>query len=72
MQRNRNFETIYEPQYQISGVIGRAGQQQDRNQYRVYFMYEYSTSFFLSLVFSTVIWKVLRAMSETFSEPDVI
>ena len=27
IQRNRNFETIYEPQYQMSGLLGRAGEE---------------------------------------------
>ena len=35
-------------------------------------MYEYSTSFFLSLAFSIVLCKLLEAVSETFSEPIVI
>ena len=72
MQRNRTFETVYQPEYQISGHIGVAGRQQDRNHYRVYFIYEYSTSFILSVAFSRLLFSVLGAMSKTFSEPGVM
>lgn len=69
LQRNRNFETMYQAEYQLLGLTGTAGRQQDRNHYRVYFKYEYSTSLLLSLAFSRLILAILASMARTFEEP---
>ena len=37
IERNRMFETAYDPMYQHAGLFGNAGRQQDSNIYRVYF-----------------------------------
>ena len=72
MQRNRELETVYEPSYQSSGLIGAAGRQQDTHHYRVYFEYEYSVTFFISMAFSFLVIRVIGEITETFSEPQVM
>lgn len=47
-----------------------AGRQQDRSHYRVYFIYEYSTTLVVSLLFSGLLFNVVDvACTELFAEP---
>ena len=69
MERNRNFETIYQPSFQISGLFGNAGRQQDRSHYRVYYLYEYSTSFVLGLAFTRLVFNIVGGMTQMFAMP---
>ena len=72
MERTRHFEATYQPAYQISGMFGVAGRQQDRSHYRVYYDYEYSTTLFVSVAFALLVIRVMFAMTDSFEEPEAM